>query len=95
MNKEPKVGDEIYVPTRCSISHGGDDSRGGKGRISKVSEGISAGEPCWFVTVEEVPVRSFNYKLLLQDQEKLAAQFGDERARMDPDYTDYGEDSRW
>lgn len=88
---QPKVGDVIYVHTSLSIGHGQDDTRGGKATISHVEANISAGEPTWFVSFQEIPGAAYNYSILLEEQDKLRAQFGNNVAHPDPDYTDYDE----
>lgn len=80
-----KVGDKIYTPSRCSISHGSDDIRGGVATVTKVKKQISGGVMCTFVEVQEVD-RCFNWdQVLVHEQDKLKEMFGDEPARPDPD----------
>lgn len=51
----PKVGDDVYVGGSMYLSHGMDDFQGGLCKITKVSVGISAGEPEWFIEIKERP----------------------------------------
>ena len=82
-----KVGDKIYIPSRCFISHGEDDVMGGLATITKVVEHTNVGQICQFVEVAEVLGTSYNWTLYLKDiQEKLKTQFGDKSAYPDPDY---------
>lgn len=85
--KEPKpeVGKDIYVPTRMYIDHGEDDVLGGLAKITNVSVSISAGEPCWFIEVKEIP-GSFNYAMLLERQAEYKKEYKRQRAKPDPDY---------
>lgn len=90
-NKEPSgdkptVGSSIYVGSAWYIDHGEDDFQGGKCTISRVSSGISAGNPTWFVEVAERPGYSYNYLILLESQAKWAETYGDRAGYPDPDY---------
>jgi hypothetical protein len=71
----PHVGEEILIPPR-------DFHTGGVAKIKSVHPQISAGEPAWFVRLEEVS-GSFNYTWLLGEQERLRAYYKDQRARED------------
>lgn len=83
----PRVGEDIYVPTRMYIDHGEDDVMGGLGEVVEVKLGMSAGDPkCPFVTVKEHPNSSYNWKHLMEQQDDLKKQFGKKRAYLDPDY---------
>ena len=83
--KKPRVGDELYIESHYHISHGRDDVTGGLAKISNVEKQISAGEPTWFVEVEEVPGDGYNYELLMEKQEELKKEFGKSRAHPSPD----------
>ena len=77
---------EIYVDSHFYISHGSDDVVGGLAKVSDVSEGVSGGEPCIFVEVEEHPGNSYNWtQMLSKEQNKLKKKFGKKRAYADPD----------
>jgi hypothetical protein len=76
----PKIGDEIYIPSAAYIDHGADDRRGGLTTVKQVY----VRNDIAFVSVKEVP-GIFNYKHLLEQQDKLKLQYGTERARPDPD----------
>ena len=89
----PRVGDEIYVPSHMSMSHGHDDVLGGLARVTHVKEEMSGGLVVPFVSVAEHSGGSYNWEYLALDQERLKEMFGDERARPDPD--DRPEFNRW
>lgn len=89
---KPKVGDTIYIRTSMSFSHPWDDVSGGKAIISAVTQSISAGEPTWFISCEGIEGHSYNYTMLLEEQAKLKKEYGKQKAKMDPDYNDYGDD---
>ena len=83
----PKVGDDIYVPTRMYIDHGEDDVDGGLAEVIKVELSMSAGDPkCPFVTVKEHPNSSYNWKCLMEEQDDLKKEFKKRRAKVNPDY---------
>ncbi len=93
----PAVGSDIYVGSAYYISHGEDDFVGGLCKVAAVTIGISAGKPTWFVSVEERPGRSSNWKMLKEKHDALKARHGTERGRMNPDpVSDYDRDeSPW
>ena len=83
----PKVGDDIYVPTRMYIDHGEDDVMGGLAEVIEVKLGMSAGNPKTpFVTTKEHPNSSYNWNSLFEEQPRLKKEFGKKRAYPDPDY---------
>lgn len=83
-----KKGDRIYVPTSLYMYRGEDDFIGGlatvkdfdivdyldENHVNKV-----------MVSIEERPGTSYNYKHLLEKQESLKAEFGENKAYPDPD----------
>ena len=75
----PKVGDEIYVDGYLGISG---DFDGGLCKVASVKIGISAGQPTWFVTVEEWDTWSSNWVLLREEQDKLRAKYGTTRGKL-------------
>jgi len=74
-------GMEIYIPTAWYIDRGEDDIQGGLATIEKIE---TRGRHTW-VSVKEAPGRSYNLEHLLTVQEKLKVEFGENRARVDPD----------
>jgi len=82
----PKVGDEIYVPSSFYISHGRDDVQGGKAIVARVEVREQYPEfNRYWVRVEELPGRCYNWGVLERDQEKLKERYGEVRAHPDPD----------
>lgn len=81
----PEVGKDIYVLSSYYLSHGADDFEGGLCKVTKVYADMSAGEPTWFVEIEERPGYRYNWALLRKEQDKLKAQHGDRRGYPDPD----------
>jgi len=78
--KNPKIGDKIYVGTSLSISHGSDDFHGGICTISEIdkSEKLQVNHMNYiFIGIEERPGTLYNYKILIENQEKLKERFGD------------------
>jgi hypothetical protein len=82
----PKVGELVYMDTRCSIDHGYDDVRGGLAQVSRVKHGMSGGDDkCVFIEVAQHD-RGGNWtQWLCPDQKKLMKEFGDRVAHPDPD----------
>ncbi|MFA5154408.1 MAG: hypothetical protein WC554_17825 [Clostridia bacterium] len=79
---EPKVGLKIYVPGAMYVYRGEDDFAGGIATISKVDKENNI----IMISIEERPGTRYNWKYLLEDQDKLKTQFGDQIAHPDPDY---------
>lgn len=81
-------GDKMYVGGSCSISNGSDDVAGGLATIKEIeiNERLGAGHMNGiFVTFEELPGHSYNYKGLLEEQERLSKEYKDRIAHPDPD----------
>ena len=76
--KFPKIGDEVYVPTSLHISRGSDDFIGGLATV------VGVKDEGW-ITVSENPRVSYNWKYLIRIQDRLKAEFGEERAYPSPD----------
>lgn len=91
-----KIGEDMYVDSAMYISRGIDDRIGGLAKIKDIE--ISDTLPiehgnAIFISFEEFPGTSFNYKSLLEKQDKLKAKFGNNRAYPDPDInTPWAED---
>lgn len=85
LGPEPVVGAVMYVNGAMYIDHGEDDRAGGLATIASRSKAVSAGRQTWFVEFEEVS-GSFNYPMLLEQQEKLKREYGGRRAHPDPDF---------
>jgi hypothetical protein len=81
----PKVGDTIYVYSSFYLSHGVDDFAGGQATVSSVEVSTSGGKPVWWVSIKERPGHGYNWALLREQQTKLAAEYGNQKAHPDPD----------
>ena len=77
----PKIGTEIYVPSAWYLSRGRDDICGGKGTVERTKISHST----QWVYVTEVPGRGFNWAIVGDQQEKLADEYGEQRAHPCPD----------
>jgi hypothetical protein len=88
--KLPEIGDEIYIPSAYYLGHGADDVQGGKTTITEVFRNDALPHDhinSIFVTVEAInPATKYNYKALLEKQDDLKIQFGNQDAKPDPDY---------
>jgi hypothetical protein len=82
--RPPSVGDEIYVDTALHIHRGRDDVLGGRARVVAVHHGYH-GLKGTLVEVAEHPGDLYNWELLSLKQSELAREFGDNRARPNPD----------
>ena len=89
-NQEPHIGDKIYLPTSLYVTHGEDDFIGG---ICIISKAIKYGEDdakekgsSWRIEVLEDPGSFYSWDYLLELQDKLKVEFGDQRAYKRPDY---------
>jgi hypothetical protein len=92
----PKVGEKIYIEGAMFLSHGGDDYNGGLATISKIelNEHLEEDHINYiFISVEEVPGRGFNYKILMKKQEELKERYDKLVAEPNPDNRE--EFNRW
>lgn len=78
----PQPGDIIYVPTRWSIDHGENDVVGGKAKVKAIKIDNYGNQ--WVETWEH-PNRSYNWDVLLNNQEKWSKEYSDRWAYPDPD----------
>lgn len=85
-NPLPLVGDDIYIDTSLYLGHGVDDFKGGLCKVSAVNKGTSGGKEVDFVSVEERPDYSYNWKYLAEEQDRLKGEFDQDRGHKDPDY---------
>lgn len=93
----PKIGDKIYVDTCLHIERGEDDISGGMAEITSVetSDFLPQNHINYYmVSFKGLPMRH-NYRLLLQKQAELKAEFGEAQAKHSPDYNDYEDRSEW
>lgn len=83
-----KKGDQIYVPTSLYVYRGADDFIGGLATIKDfdIAEYLDEGHVNKvMVSILERPGTSYNYKILLEKQEDLKNEFGEDKAYADPD----------
>jgi len=94
-----KKGDKMYLRGSMSISHGSDDVAGGLATIKKIKIDKDLGADHFngiFVEFEEVPGHSYNYKSLMEQQDKLAKEYEGKFAHPDPDIdTPWIQDGDW
>jgi hypothetical protein len=94
-----KEGDKMYLRGSMSISNGSNDVAGGLATIKKIEINERLGIDHFngiFVEFVEVPGRSFNYKSLMEDQDKLSVQYEGKFAHPDPDIdTPWIQDGDW
>ena len=95
--KKPKIGDKIYVHSSFYISHGSDDFVGGLCTIDGIEYSKTLPEDhCNYcmvrikerpsmVRIKERPSTAYNYLYLLEEQEELKEQFGDQVGYPDTD----------
>jgi len=87
-NRDPKVGDIIYVGSAFYLSHGSDDVVGGLAEIVSIDidpKGAERGFNRIFVETKQHPGRGLNWDILKEEQEELKKQFGKKWAYEDPD----------
>jgi hypothetical protein len=88
MNKQPEIGDKIYVPSSLHVYRGMDDFAGGIATISSIKRSDTLPEDhnnYLMVGIEEREGTMYNYKSLMRDQVALSDRFGDQIAHPDPD----------
>lgn len=88
MLRKPKIGEDVYCPTALHVYRGRDDFHGGLCKIKSIEKSKTLPPDHYnycFVEVEERPGVGLNWRLLMEQQEELAAEFGNERGYMDPD----------
>lgn len=83
--RDPRAGDEIYLPSALYLGHGRDDRIGGLAEVDEVTTGMSAGQPALFVRCKEHPTCRYNWAGLKPVQKELRERFGDQRSHPDPD----------
>jgi hypothetical protein len=85
-DRDPKVGEDIYVGTSLYLSRGRDDFQGGLCEVSRVYKSMSGGEMVTWVEVKEKGGSGLNWEQFLKgEQAKLEKEFGDKRGYPDPD----------
>lgn len=89
MNKEPKIGQKIYVQTSLYVYRGRDDFTGGIATISKIEHDDDLPKDhrnYTMIGIEERESTMYNWKVLLKEQEELKKEYGDQIAHPNPDY---------
>jgi len=85
---KPKIGDKIYIPSAFYISRGEDDVKGGLATISIIKESDFLAKDHYnylMIGVRGFEGTLYNYRHLMEKQDKLREQFGEELAAHDPD----------
>ena len=86
--QSPFIGQKIYVPTALYLSHGKDDFEGGIATINKIEESHilpSSDFNYLMVGIQEEPGVMYNWKYLVEEQEKWKKIYGDQIAHSNPD----------
>ena len=86
--REPKLREDVYVPTSLYLSHGKDDVVGGLAQVVEIrtgTKGKALDINLVFVRTLEHPNVFYNWAILLEKQEELKEEFGNQRAYPDPD----------
>lgn len=81
-------GDKMYVRGSMSISNGSSDIAGGLATIKEIIVNKKLGEDHFngiFVTFEELPGHSYNYRMLIEEQTELSKLYKGDTAHPDPD----------
>jgi hypothetical protein len=83
---EVKPGDELYVWSSLFIDHGEDDVCGGLAVVKKIDHRPVPKNSVNDYMVEFVGInRGYNLTILLEEQDKLAEEYGDRLAHECPD----------
>jgi uncharacterized protein YjbK len=88
MKREPKKGEQIYIPTSICVFRGEDDFIGGLATIDEISYNKNLPENDYnycFVVVKEHPETKYNWNHLLEKQKELKKRFKNKVAHPDPD----------
>lgn len=81
----PEVGQDVYVPTQLYIDRGEDDIRGGLAEVKAVRPNqFRQGDTS--LELVEFPGSSYHWNYLKGLQAELKKEFGNQRAKPDPDY---------
>lgn len=86
--KEPKIGDEIYVPSSYHVYHGEDDFEGGLAIINNIEFNKDLPKDhinYIMVGVESDPSTLYNYKILMEQQSELKNKYKNKVAHPNPD----------
>jgi hypothetical protein len=92
----PKVGEYIYSRTSLSIDHGETDVVGGLATVTKVTYGMSGGDPKTpFIEIAQHEQGGWNWRVLWEDQQELMDEYGKDWAYADPDYVSGYDPHEW
>ena len=85
--REPRVGEDVCVPSALHLSHGEDDFAGGLCQIAAVNryENVHPANEL-FVSVVENPGTEYSWLNLMREEPHNLARYGDRRGRPDPDH---------
>lgn len=86
--KLPTIGDKIYIESAYHISNGQDDVDGGLTTISHIKINDNLPDDHYnkiMVRVKEVPNHSYNYRHLMENQEKWSKEYAGQIAMPNPD----------
>ncbi len=85
---KPTKGQKIYVPTSLYVYRGADDFIGGVATIKDVEYSKTLPEGHYnytMVSIEERPGVQYNWMALIEKQDKLKEEFGQNKCYPDPD----------
>jgi hypothetical protein len=88
MKREPKINEQIYVPTSLHVYRGFDDYIGGLATITDIEYKKHLPKDHYnycFVEINNIKGSTYNWNYLLEQQESLKEQFGNQVAYPDPD----------
>ncbi|GAA2622985.1 hypothetical protein GCM10010399_62740 [Dactylosporangium fulvum] len=78
----PRVGEDIYVPSRLFIGHPEDDFHGGLARVTAVHEIPPGGlDTCCVTIAEDADGGGYSWDRLAPEQEQYRQRYGHRRAR--------------
>jgi hypothetical protein len=84
----PKPGDQIYVESIFYLHHAADNFHGGLCTVINTRTHMEAGREITAVEVEEDPNNWMRWEGYLEpNQEKWKQEYGERRARFQPDYS--------
>jgi hypothetical protein len=91
MNREPKLGEQVYIPGSIYLFRGEDDIVGGLATINLIQNSTNLPKDHINYTMvgfkETGPGRKYNWKILLEEQDELAKEYAGQIAHPDPDFS--------
>jgi hypothetical protein len=88
MKREPKINEQIYVPTALYVYNGADDFIGGLATISDIKYNNDLPKDHFnycFIAIKERPGKLLNWNHLLEKQKELKKKFKNKIAHPEPD----------